>query len=171
MPPRMRERWLHIRRSRGRRYWSWASSTCMRASFDFARVAKMSRMSSERSTDAHQLFQVLALIRAELVVKDHQIGLLLLHQVGQLPRLAVTDVEAGVRRVDALDQRTHHVATGGIGESAELLQVLVHQIRVHAALGGADEDHTVDGRVEINELCRDPATSDPVGSIPVERTE
>src|ERR1051325_1580790 len=49
MPPRMRERWVHIRVRRGSRYSSCASSTCIFASAERARVAKMSRITSVRS--------------------------------------------------------------------------------------------------------------------------
>ena len=49
MPPRIRERWVHIRVRRGSRYSSCASSTCSLASWLRARVEKMSRMTSGRS--------------------------------------------------------------------------------------------------------------------------
>src|SRR5688572_1490439 len=49
IPPRNFSRWAHIRVSRGNMYCSCASSTCIFASLDLARVAKMSRISSARS--------------------------------------------------------------------------------------------------------------------------
>jgi len=45
-----RERWVHIRFSRGKEYSSWASSTASLASWVRARAAKMSRITSERSS-------------------------------------------------------------------------------------------------------------------------
>ena len=50
MPPRWRSRWVHMRVSRGSRYWYWASSTCVRALAVRARLANMSRMSPVRSS-------------------------------------------------------------------------------------------------------------------------
>ena len=49
MPPRNFSKWAHILVSLGSMSWSCASSTCIFASLDLARVAKMSRISSARS--------------------------------------------------------------------------------------------------------------------------
>ena len=68
----MRPRWLHICRRRGRAYSSWASSTCKRASMERARVAKMSRISSLRSSTLTLggFFEIADLARRQIVVED-----------------------------------------------------------------------------------------------------
>ena len=53
-PPPRRDRWVHCRVRRGRRYWSCASSTCILPSRLRARCAKMSRMSALRSMTLHE---------------------------------------------------------------------------------------------------------------------
>ena len=87
-PPTCRDRWVHICFSRGSEYSSWASSTCSRASGVRARVAKMSRISSLRSSTLTLggLLQVADLGRRQVVVEDDHVGVGGLDQLRRAPR-------------------------------------------------------------------------------------
>ena len=131
MPPLYRERWVHIRLSRGMAYSSWASSTWRWASWVCAWVAKMSRMTSVRSmtlTSSGRL-EVSRLRGAQVVVEDDDVGLVGLDQLLQLLDLARADVGGDVDLLPLLEHAADHVQAGRLGQAANLVQGIVMVLR------------------------------------------
>ena len=73
----MRDKCVHIRFRRGSEYCSCANSTASRASYVWARVAKMSRINSLRSSTFSpiDLFEIACLGGREIVVEDDHVGI------------------------------------------------------------------------------------------------
>ena len=120
----MRDKCVHIRLSRGSEYSSWASSTARRASYVCACVAKMSRISSVRSST----FTPTAFSRlrvwpgTQVVVEDHHVRLVRRHQPDELLDLAAPQIGGGVRRLATLRHPADHPRAGRRGQPFQFLQ-------------------------------------------------
>ena len=88
MPALMRDRWVHIRFSRGSEYSSWASSTARRASCVLARGGEdvEDHLAAVEHLDADGLFQVARLGRRQVVVEDDTSASCRLDQLSSAPR-------------------------------------------------------------------------------------
>ena len=114
-PPCCRDRCVHICLSRGSEYSSWASSTCSRASGVRARVAKMSRINSLRSSTLTPVAfsRLRTWAGRQVVVEDDDVGVGRLDQFGQLGDLALADVGGRVDLLAPLQQAADDDGAGG----------------------------------------------------------
>ena len=125
MPPCFcRDRWVHIRFSRGMEYSSWASSTASRASCVWARLAKMSRISSVRSSTltpvAFSRLRVWPGLRSlSKMITSASVGG---GQGVQLLDLALAQIGGGVGGFAALGELPDHPGAGRLGQSLQFLQ-------------------------------------------------
>ena len=126
-------------RSRGRRYCSWASSTCALPSRDLACWAKMSRISAVRSMTLTLtcVSSLRSWLGRQLAVADHRVGAGGHDDRVQLLDLAAADVGGLVRAAAALDQRLEHLRAGGLGQRGQLGQRV---LRVGDGALGPDAD-------------------------------
>ena len=110
-PSLIRDRWVHMRFSRGSEYSSWASSTASRASWVRAFEAKMSRISSVRSRTltCDGLFQIRVCPGTQVVVEDHDVGLAGCDQCFQFLDFAFAQIRRRIGR-PALQQPAYDFA-------------------------------------------------------------
>ena len=124
MPIFSRDKWVHIRLSRGSEYCNCASSTARRASCVWARLAKMSRISSVRSSTltpvAFSRLRVWA--GREIVVEDDHVGVGRRGQLLQLVDLALAEIGGHVGRLAALGQLADDARAGRVGQPCQFLQ-------------------------------------------------
>ena len=133
MPALMRDKWVHIRFSRGSEYCNWASSTASRAWCVCAGVAKMSRISSVRSST----LQLVAFSRlrvwagAEIVVEDNHVGVVGFAEDAQLVDFAFAKIRGDVGRFAPLGDSPDHVGPGRFGQSGQLFKRFFGEPVVH----------------------------------------
>ena len=123
-PPACRDSASPQPRSRGRRYCSWASSTCALPSLLFACWAKMSRISAVRSTTLTLVCcsRLRSWDGRQLAVADDRVGAGGDDHVAQLVDLAAADERGRVGPAAPLDEALEHLRTGGLGQRGELGQ-------------------------------------------------
>ena len=150
----MRERWTHIRRSRGSRYWSCASSTWRPRLVGAGAGGEdvEDQLGPVHDPDLAERFEVPALGGRELVVEDDQIGFAAAHQVGQLPRLAAAKVVARVRHPEPLHEPAHHDAAGSVGEPAQLVELFGGLALARSSVDRARENDPLQGCAGIQQL-------------------
>ena len=73
-------------------------------------------------------FQLLHLRAGEVLVEDHQVGLVPFDHVGDLAHLALAHQGGGVQRGAALHGGLHHLGARRVGQAAQLGQVLLEDL-------------------------------------------
>ena len=165
MPPRIRDRWVHIRVRRGSRYSSCASSTCSLASWLRARVEKMSRMTSGRSitrtlssrsrlapcTGLSSSSKMTSVAPASATARGHFLD------------LAFADERRGIGRGDLLGDPADDFGAGGVHQAGELFEVLGHVPGVPRPLArGGNQNGTLDRVADFDRCSADGFSSSPL---------
>ena len=156
MPPLYRERCVHIRFSRGIAYSSWASSTCRWASCVRACVAKMSRITSVRSTtftsSCFSRLRVCAGPRS-LSKTTTSASWASTSSLSSLD-LARADVRRDINLMPLLQHLADHVQIGRLGQSAQLIERIVG-CRVGAGQNDTDQNGTFLTSETLDAFCVD----------------
>jgi hypothetical protein len=102
------------------------------------------KLRAVHDADTQQVFEALSLGRAQLFVEDDEVALSLGDELAQLARLALTDIEARARAIDALNERPNDLTPRRIGQATELLEVLVDEMPGSVTIRRADQDGPLD---------------------------
>ena len=105
------------------------------------------------------LLQVADLGSGEIVVEDHEVGIAIAGQFGQLLELALADERGGMDRAAALHQRAEHPRAGGVGQERQLLERAREAAPVAA---GVSHQQRALGTRRVHDLVR---ALQPSGSI------
>ena len=161
MPPRMRERWVHMRVSLGSRYSSCASSTCSFASWLRARVEKMSRMTSGRSmtrtlSSRSRLAPWTGLSSSSKMTSVAPASATAAATSSTFPSPISV---AGLGDADLLRHASDHLRTRGVHQPGELFEMLGDVTGVLRPLAWRGDEHrALDGIANLYQ-CPDVASS------------
>ena len=144
-----------MRVSRGSVYSSCASSTCIFASLVRARVAKMSRMSSARSTT--RVLSAVSTLRPcageSSSSKMMTVACFSSIAIAQLLDLALAEIGARVRAVEHLRHFADDRRAGRVRELRQLFEMLAQLMsRARGLDRRADENGALRGRVKIDRV-------------------
>ncbi len=113
-----------MRLSRGREYSSWANSTASRASYVLRVRGEdvQDQLRAVEDLDFHGLLEIAGLAGTQVVVEDHHVGRVRVHQTCQLLDLATSQKRRGIRRLTTLRHAARHARAGRGRQAFEFRQ-------------------------------------------------